>query len=505
MRIWTIAAALALALTLTSAAAGAYTPRLVVSGSNTSLGGRGETTIDLVESEGSTTGLTLYAPAGYSARLDQAPGSRAGSVVSAVASVDGADVELSGELVATDPAALAADPCAPGPHAAAWLLALSGPGVGVSVPVFVDPAAGDETAYASYRIRACLGDVHLRQLTLRLANVLVNPRSTGAYTWRGLFTSAPEEAAVEARSTVLLPVKLVLGGRYSATAHRAVLTGSFAAAGEPLARQTLALWAGGSRSGLARTDARGRFEVARAINRATTFHASISVPAQDVTATGCADPVAPGGCVSAVVSPFTARSNAARVAIPRAPILRLGSRGADVRRLQERLITLRYLPWGSASGVFDERTWHAVVAFQGWQRLGRDGVVAARTWAALGRAHAPTPWGGMRRGLEVDVPRQVLLLVENGRVRRAIHVSTAAPGRFTPHGRFAVYRKETLSWSIPFRAWMPYANYFHGGFAIHGFASVPPYPASHGCIRVPMADATVVYGFAGYGTPVLIR
>jgi lipoprotein-anchoring transpeptidase ErfK/SrfK len=111
----------------------------------------------------------------------------------------------------------------------------------------------------------------------------------------------------------------------------------------------------------------------------------------------------------------------------------------------------------------------------------------------------------MPRGLVVDTLRQVMLLVANGRVQRAIHVSTAASGHWTPHGRFRVLRKEVMSWSVPFQAWMPYANYFSGGFAIHGFASVPSYPASHGCIRVPMVEAPGVYSFAGYGTPVLVR
>ena len=87
---------------------------------------------------------------------------------------------------------------------------------------------------------------------------------------------------------------------------------------------------------------------------------------------------------------------------------------------------------------------------------------------------------------------------------RAIHVSTGAYGR-TPRGRFAVYRKETLSWSVPFSVWMPYASYFHGGFALHAYPSVPTYPASHGCVRVPPVEAPGVYRFAGYGTPVWVR
>jgi len=46
----------------------------------------------------------------------------------------------------------------------------------------------------------------------------------------------------------------------------------------------------------------------------------------------------------------------------------------------------------------------------------------------------------------------------------------------------------------PGGAVMYYSNYFIGGFAIHGYVDVPPYPASHGCVRVPMWIATHLYG-----------
>ena len=114
------------------------------------------------------------------------------------------------------------------------------------------------------------------------------------------------------------------------------------------------------------------------------------------------------------------------------------------------------------------------MALQGWLGLGRTGVVDRRTWRALGRARVPAPWAGLGRGVLIDTARQVMLLVAGGRTVRAIHVSTGAYGR-TPRGRFAVYRKEVLSWSVPFSTWMPYASYFIGGFAMHAYPSVPTY------------------------------
>jgi len=175
-----------------------------------------------------------------------------------------------------------------------------------------------------------------------------------------------------------------------------------------------------------------------------------------------------------------------------------------VRRLREELVRLRYLPPGGVGTVFDERTWHAVVAFQGWNGLPRDGVAGRGTWMLLERAAPPRPFGGMRAGIQIDLGRQVALLVRDGRTVRAIHVSTGAFGR-TPRGRFAVYRKERLSWSVPFSTWMPWASYFLGGYAMHAYPSVPAYPASHGCVRLPPVEAPGVYAFARYGTAVWVR
>ena len=98
--------------------------------------------------------------------------------------------------------------------------------------------------------------------------------------------------------------------------------------------------------------------------------------------------------------------------------------------------------------------------------------------------------------------RQLVLLQENGKVLRAVHVSTGAPGWSTPVGSFRVFRKEVRSWSVPFSVWMPWASYFTGGIAFHEGSSVPIYPASHGCVRVNRYDAQLVFEFATSGTPV---
>jgi lipoprotein-anchoring transpeptidase ErfK/SrfK len=144
----------------------------------------------------------------------------------------------------------------------------------------------------------------------------------------------------------------------------------------------------------------------------------------------------------------------------------------------------------------------AVVGFQKWAGLARTGVLDPVTRRALERGTRPEP---VRRGfgkrIEVLLDRQVALLVDGGRVQRVVHISTGAGGR-TPTGSFHVFRKERMSWSVPFSVWMPWASYFVGGIAFHEYSSVPVYPASHGCVRVNRYDAPVLYDFAVSGTPV---
>ena len=177
--------------------------------------------------------------------------------------------------------------------------------------------------------------------------------------------------------------------------------------------------------------------------------------------------------------------------------LRVGSRGPAVRELQARLARLTYVPQSGVDGIFGMQTWHAVVAFQGWSGLARDGIAGPLTLGALARARPPTPWS-RATGFEIHIPQQVLLLVRDGHVQRSIHVSTGAGGS-TPVGHFRVYSREPMSWSAPFRVWMPMAQYFDRGYAMHEFASVPAYPASHGCVRVPGTEARTVWQFGAIG------
>jgi hypothetical protein len=179
------------------------------------------------------------------------------------------------------------------------------------------------------------------------------------------------------------------------------------------------------------------------------------------------------------------------------PSLGPGSRGPSVRVLERRLAQLHYALRGTDS-VYGQDTFEAVLAFQKVNGLPRTGRVEDWLWRRLSRAGVPhAQLGGDY--IEVDKTRQVLFVVDDGVVTKVVHVSTGATGN-TPLGNWHVYRK------VPGWDWVLwYPMYFKGGFAIHGYPSVPAYPASHGCVRIPMWIAPTLYGMHGHGTTVVVH
>lgn len=179
------------------------------------------------------------------------------------------------------------------------------------------------------------------------------------------------------------------------------------------------------------------------------------------------------------------------------PSLSRGARGPSVVALERRLSELRYALRG-VDGVFGQDTYEAVLAFQKVHGLPRTGSVEPWLWRRLARAGVPRAARGGDY-IEVDKTRQVLFVVRDGEVTKVVHVSTGANGN-TPLGSWQVYRK-VVGWD--WVLWYP--MYFKGGFAIHGYPSVPAFPASHGCVRIPMWVAPSLFGSHGFGTTVVVH
>jgi hypothetical protein len=172
------------------------------------------------------------------------------------------------------------------------------------------------------------------------------------------------------------------------------------------------------------------------------------------------------------------------------------------RETEQLLADLGFMAPGGVDGRYDDETSIAVLAFEKWAGLRRDGILDDAVASALMRATRPQPF--LRRPgkrVELLLRRQVALQIVDNRIERVFHISSGAGGA-TPTGSFRVYRKERLSWSVPFSTWMPWASYFVGGMAFHAYSPVPAYPASHGCVRMMARDAPLMYAFATHGTPV---
>lgn len=195
-----------------------------------------------------------------------------------------------------------------------------------------------------------------------------------------------------------------------------------------------------------------------------------------------------------------ARVLRASVVLPR---LSYGARSSTVAQLAARLRELHYA--APATATFDGRLLDAIYAFEKVQGLPRTGTVTPAFWQRLANPRTPLPrYARPSSHLEVNKPRQVLYVVRRSRVALIVPVSTAGlPGKFTPTGRFAIYRKVGGFDPSPLGTLYD-PMYFTGGYAIHGNPSVPPYPASHGCVRVPMWLAPVLYATNPYGETVYV-
>ena len=194
-----------------------------------------------------------------------------------------------------------------------------------------------------------------------------------------------------------------------------------------------------------------------------------------------------------------------KVELPKGPAPKLRPPSPATRKLQQRLADLGYLPANRVDGRPGPETTFAVIAFQKWAGLPRDGVVGPTTTGALARAERPLPiTPGTGKRIEVLLDRQLALLIEGNRVLLTVTVSTGKGSNATPPGSFRIFRKEIKSWSYPFQVWLPWASYFVGGIAFHEYPDVPTQAASHGCVRVPRFDAQLVYKFGSLRTPVKV-
>ncbi|MCT2295932.1 L,D-transpeptidase family protein [Brachybacterium muris] len=185
-----------------------------------------------------------------------------------------------------------------------------------------------------------------------------------------------------------------------------------------------------------------------------------------------------------------------------APVLRKGSRGSAVLKLQKDLIRLKY--WlGTPDGSFGHLTQQAVYAIQKAAGLGRDGVVGTKTYAAIARGVQPKRRITSGTGIEVSKSSQLLIATSEGKLSYILNTSTGSGERYysggrwkratTPTGDFRMFRLHSRGWQSGPLGDMYRPGYYDRGWAIHGSRSIPAYPASHGCSRISTAASDMLW------------
>jgi hypothetical protein len=274
--------------------------------------------------------ITIYVPSGYVLSATQPAGTVIGTTSGNIIARDlgNIPVPLAGDAVVDNPANHLTDACAPGTHAAVWILRLSVLGQTIALPVYVDPTAGTESALGSAKLQVCLGpsDVppgtpgrspngaQLLDATFTVNGVLTPP--TGPARWIAFTTpynagtGTPNVAGtVETRSFVG-PGAITLNAKVtSKKKKRVTVSGSVTQSGLGVAAKVSILINGRAKAS-ASSNGTGRYsKKVKGTGKRSTFQARVTVAARDITAAGCANPTQTGvQCVSATAGAFDATS-----------------------------------------------------------------------------------------------------------------------------------------------------------------------------------------------------
>src|SRR5947209_4558784 len=172
-----------------------------------------------------------------------------------------------------------------------------------------------------------------------------------------------------------------------------------------------------------------------------------------------------------------------------------GSRGPFVQLIQQRLAALHF--WIPQTGVYDSGTGLAIDAYHRLLHWGTSQTLDGRTISYLlnGFGEFKLHFPSHGRHAEGNLSLQLLALADGSHIERIYPISSGKPSTPTVLGDFHVYSK--VPGYLP--DGMYFSNFFIGGYAIHGFNPAPDFPASHGCMRVPIQDATSIYGWLQIG------
>ncbi|MFI5026799.1 MAG: L,D-transpeptidase [Solirubrobacterales bacterium] len=177
------------------------------------------------------------------------------------------------------------------------------------------------------------------------------------------------------------------------------------------------------------------------------------------------------------------------------PDLDPGNRNSNVRLFNKLLDKEGYFT--SHGSKYNDGTARAVMAFRKVNNKSRSFNASPEIFKTLadGKGGFRLKYPGAGHHVEVDISRQVMVLADNGEAKHIFHVSTGAPSTPSDRGTFRFYSKDPGYNSLG----MYYSVYYNRGEATHGYHSVPPYNASHGCIRNPIPNSVFIYNWISLG------
>ena len=177
-----------------------------------------------------------------------------------------------------------------------------------------------------------------------------------------------------------------------------------------------------------------------------------------------------------------------------------GECGADVLAFKKALHKLGYVV--NSGRCFGGKTGRGVLAYRkvnGMARSEHAGRrLVKRVLAGKGAYRVRHPGAGEH--LEAPLSKQVLVFAKGGRPFAVYPISSGKPSTPTVTGHFHFYSTQPGYNSEG----MYYSFYFYAGYAVHGYAEVPDYAASHGCIRTFIADQPEIYSRIRYGESIFV-
>ena len=182
------------------------------------------------------------------------------------------------------------------------------------------------------------------------------------------------------------------------------------------------------------------------------------------------------------------------------PALHEGQCGNVVLGFKKAMRKLGYI--ANDGRCFGGKTARGVLAYRkvnGMAATYRAGAGLVKS-AFAGKGAYKVQHPGAGQHLEAPLGKQVLVFATDDKPVAVYPISSGKSSTPTVTGHFEFIRTEPGYNSHG----MYYSFYFYGGYAVHGYESVPDYPASHGCIRTFVADQPEIYNRINFGEDIFV-